>query len=111
MGKPLTREFLLARNKCCGNKCLNCPYMPKHKKGSTEPQEEVFLTLAELLDQFDDGKIDISGHSARKYYLTEKDKALNKVSWIHDDEIKNQSVLRKLSKGNSRDLLRNMGLQ
>ncbi|MEZ0327890.1 MAG: cysteine-rich CWC family protein [Fimbriimonas sp.] len=22
----LTREFLLARGKCCGNKCRNCPY-------------------------------------------------------------------------------------
>lgn len=34
--KALTREFLLSRGACCGNNCLNCPYIPKHKKGSKE---------------------------------------------------------------------------
>lgn len=24
--KPLTKEFLLARGKCCKNSCKNCPY-------------------------------------------------------------------------------------
>jgi hypothetical protein len=24
--KPLSREYLIARGKCCGNGCLNCPY-------------------------------------------------------------------------------------
>ncbi|MBS3156419.1 hypothetical protein J4413_04300 [Candidatus Woesearchaeota archaeon] len=33
---PMSREQLLAQEKCCGNGCLNCPYLPKHKKGSTE---------------------------------------------------------------------------
>lgn len=31
--KPLTREFLLGRLECCGSRCTNCPYTPKHKKG------------------------------------------------------------------------------
>ena len=33
--KPLSRELLLSRGKCCGNGCLNCPYVPKHTKGSS----------------------------------------------------------------------------
>lgn len=32
--KPLSREQLLTYGKCCGNKCKNCPYLPKHKAGS-----------------------------------------------------------------------------
>lgn len=32
---PLTKEYLASRGKCCGYKCLNCPYKPKHKEGST----------------------------------------------------------------------------
>ncbi len=30
--KPLARDFLLSRGYCCGNKCKNCPYTPKHTK-------------------------------------------------------------------------------
>lgn len=33
---PLSREFLLQQGKCCGNKCKNCPYVPRHQAGSTE---------------------------------------------------------------------------
>ncbi|MBI4158653.1 hypothetical protein HY500_00140 [Candidatus Woesearchaeota archaeon] len=33
---PMTHEQLLAQGQCCGNCCLNCPYFPKHIKGSTE---------------------------------------------------------------------------
>ena len=28
----LTKEYLLKRKKCCGKKCINCPYIPKWKK-------------------------------------------------------------------------------
>ena len=36
--KPLSREFLLQRGFCCGNGCLNCPYMksPKTKQDLIE---------------------------------------------------------------------------
>lgn len=37
---PLSREFLLQQGKCCGNKCQNCPYVPKHVAGSTEVTNE-----------------------------------------------------------------------
>lgn len=28
----LTKEYLLKRKRCCGNKCINCPYIPKWNK-------------------------------------------------------------------------------
>jgi hypothetical protein len=31
---PLLAETLLKLGKCCGNKCLNCPYEPKHTIGN-----------------------------------------------------------------------------
>ncbi len=30
----LTSEYLKKRGSCCGNGCINCPYKPKHNKGS-----------------------------------------------------------------------------
>ena len=36
MHKPISKEILLKRGYCCGNGCRNCPYFPKHKKGSTK---------------------------------------------------------------------------
>ena len=68
-------------------------------------QENNIMTLVEILDAYDNGTLDMS-QAARKYYLTEKDKYLNKVSWIHNDELKNQSLLRGMAKQNARDLLR-----
>ena len=37
---PLSREFLIEQDECCGSGCLNCPYIPKNKKGSIRIQEE-----------------------------------------------------------------------
>ena len=34
--KPLTKEQLIKVGKCCGNGCLNCPYEPKHTKGTVK---------------------------------------------------------------------------
>jgi hypothetical protein len=33
-GKPLSKEFLKQRGYCCGLKCLNCPYYPRHIRGT-----------------------------------------------------------------------------
>jgi len=33
--KPLSREFLISRGKCCGCRCINCPYLEKWKTGCT----------------------------------------------------------------------------
>ena len=35
-----TALFHLERGQCCGSGCRHCPYDPKHKKGTTEPQKE-----------------------------------------------------------------------
>jgi Zn-finger protein len=32
---PLSKQFLVDRGRCCGNGCLNCPYIPKHTKDVT----------------------------------------------------------------------------
>lgn len=73
-------------------------------------EQEKILTLAEVLDAFDAGTLDMT-QQARKCYMTEKDKAFNKVSWIHNVDLKNQSILRGMSKQSARrDLLRNNSL-
>lgn len=33
---PMSREALLAYGECCGNGCVNCPYIPPRVKGSKE---------------------------------------------------------------------------
>lgn len=33
---PLSREFLLQRNFCCGKKCVNCPFIPKWQHGANK---------------------------------------------------------------------------
>ena len=36
-----TALFHLQRGSCCGNGCRECPYDPKHKKGTTSVKETV----------------------------------------------------------------------
>ena len=31
---PIPAETLLKLGKCCGSKCMNCPYEPKHTPGN-----------------------------------------------------------------------------
>lgn len=33
--QAMSREDLVSRGSCCGNKCRNCPYEPRHQKGAT----------------------------------------------------------------------------
>lgn len=61
--------------------------------------------LAELLDQYEMGTLDLQ-ERARKCYLSEKEKYFGRTTWIHNDELKNQSVLRGLAKHGGKDLLR-----
>jgi hypothetical protein len=71
------------------------------------PEKSDIMTLAEILDAYEQGTLDMT-ESARKYYITEKDKYFNKVSWIHNDELKNQVLLRGMAKTGGRDLLREL---
>lgn len=40
MSQPLPKETLLARGQCCGYRCRNCPYLPRHVRGSTLVKQE-----------------------------------------------------------------------
>lgn len=62
--------------------------------------------LSELLDDYEKGTLDME-QRARKCYLSEKEKHFGRATWIHNDELKSQSLLRGMSKNGGRDLLRN----
>ena len=68
-------------------------------------QENNIPLLQEVLDQFDAGTLDMKP-LARKCYMSEKEKHFNRVSWVHNDELKTQSLLRSMSKKGSKDLLK-----
>ncbi len=68
-------------------------------------QENNIPLLQEVLDDYDAGTLDMT-QRARKCYMSEKEKHFNRVSWIHNDELKTQSLLRSMSKKGSRDLLK-----
>lgn len=38
--QPLSRSFLVKLGKCCGARCQNCPYDPRHVYGSTQVRGE-----------------------------------------------------------------------
>ena len=70
-------------------------------------QENNIPLLQDILNQYEAGTLDMS-EMARKCYLSEKEKYLNRVTWIHNDELKNQCILRSISKNGNKDLLRNI---
>lgn len=73
--------------------------------------EENIPLLQEILDQFEAETLDMSV-AARKCYLSERERQLKKVSWIHNVELKNQSLLRGISMQSAkRDLLKDMRLR
>jgi len=37
--EPTSEEDLLVQREFYGNKCINCPYIPKHLEGSTKTQK------------------------------------------------------------------------
>jgi hypothetical protein len=65
--------------------------------------------LSEILDDYEKGTLDLK-EAARKCYLTERERAYNKVTWIHNDELKSHSLLRRLSGNNAKDILKNTKL-
>jgi hypothetical protein len=72
-------------------------------------QENNIPMFIDVLNDFENGTLDMT-KAARKCYLNEKEKLLNRPTWIHNEELKNQSILRKIGTGNSRDLLKNTKL-
>jgi hypothetical protein len=61
--------------------------------------------LTDILDQYDNGDL-IPENNARKCYFTEKHRAEKVISWVHDHELAGHSLLRKMGKSMSKDLLR-----
>lgn len=59
--KPLNKEFLLSRGKCCGSGCLNCPYIPKHIKNNITINTNDMLKYKERIEKIneEDGGGDI----------------------------------------------------
>lgn len=72
-------------------------------------QENKIPLLQEVLDEYEAGTLDMK-QSARKCYMSEMERYLNRVAWIHNDELQKHIILRNMSKGNTRDLLRNKKL-
>jgi len=72
-------------------------------------QENNIPLLQEVIDNYENGILDTT-QMARKCYLSERERAVNRVTWIHNDELKNHSLLRKMSGNNSRDVLKNTKL-
>jgi hypothetical protein len=35
----MTESYHIRRGKCCGSGCLNCPYEPRHQRGTTNLQK------------------------------------------------------------------------
>lgn len=50
--KPLPQEYLLRQRICCGSKCQNCPYLPKHTTGSTHTFESILEEPVSYLEYF-----------------------------------------------------------
>ncbi len=70
-------------------------------------QENNIQMLSEILDQYESGEIVPAG-KARKCYLNEANKRKNVITWVHDGELQNHSLLRKMSSISARrDLLQN----
>jgi len=69
-------------------------------------QENNIPLLQEVLEQYQNGTLDMT-QKARKCYMSEKEKHFKRVEWIHNDDLKNHSLLRSMSKQNAKDLLRN----
>ena len=70
-------------------------------------QENNIPLLSKVLDEYDEGTLDMT-QMARKCYLSEKEKTLNRITWIHNEELKNHSLLRKMSGNNTRDILKKL---
>jgi hypothetical protein len=70
-------------------------------------QENKIALLSEILDEYEAGTLDMT-EMARKCYLSEKERHFNRVSWVHNNELKNHVLLRKMSSKDGKDLLKSL---
>lgn len=57
MFEPLPIEFLVNRGFCCGSQCKNCPYNPRHTRGTMMLNAEVKKKLNEEKNNRGNGKL------------------------------------------------------
>jgi hypothetical protein len=72
-------------------------------------QENNIPLLSEILDEYEAGILDMT-HLARRCYLSEKEKHFKRTTWVHNEELKTHSLLRRMNSTNGKDLLRNTKL-
>jgi len=74
--RPFPRIALVQQGSCCGNGCLNCPYVPKHKKGSIEldnnnkPKEKKSMMYSDGFDI----RVDVFYRGSCKIFIDENGK-------------------------------------
>lgn len=71
--------------------------------------ENYIPLLAEVLDDYENGILDMT-HMARRCYLSEKERHFKRTTWVHNEELKSHSLLRKMNSSSGKDLLRNTAL-
>ena len=52
MNQPISTLILLRKKRCCGNSCINCPYVPKHIIGSSNTIHDVLLEPVSVLEYY-----------------------------------------------------------
>lgn len=72
-------------------------------------QENNIPLLSEILDNYLMGTLDMT-QAARKCYLSQREKAAGRVTWIHNDELKGHAIFRKIAGDNMKDILKNTKL-
>lgn len=61
--------------------------------------------LQEIIDEFENGTLDMTVY-ARKCYMSELERHHNRISWIHNNELRGHSLLRKMGQQNTKDLFK-----
>lgn len=70
-----------------------------------QPIQENIRMLEEILDDYEAGIIS-QNNTARKCYITEADKIKNHITWVHDDQLRDHSLLRKMGKQQTKDIIK-----
>ena len=65
--------------------------------------------LSEILDEYEAGILDMTP-MARRCYLSEKERHYKRTTWVHNEELKSHSLLRRMNSKSGKDLLRNTNL-
>ena len=65
--------------------------------------------LQDVLIEYEMGTLDMT-KMARKCYLSEKEKAIGRITWVHNDELKGHMIFKKIAGDNMKDILKNTKL-